>query len=51
MSHSIVARLNKLGIDVIICNEDSAKNCEKLREMGVKGTMTNKALELLAHYR
>jgi len=50
VSRSIVTRIKKLGIDVVVCNEDTIPGNERLIKIGVGGSMTNKPKLLLEKY-
>ncbi len=48
-SASIIRRLQKRGLKVVVVNDDTVKENERLIRLGVHGTMTNDAPGLLRH--
>ncbi len=50
-SASIIRRLQKRGLEIVVVNDDTVKENERLVKLGVYGTMTNDAPGLLINFR
>ncbi len=51
VSQSLVNRLRRCGVQVVVCNVDTPEANDRLAKIGVSATMTNRPLEIYTHFK